>query len=147
MGGVAFMQMPGADRLHHLVENYAKMDAADRRDALAFLDASGDYAPQSGQIVGILKGMKDDMEAELKEAIADEEKAIAGFNDLKASKETEIEVATEAIETKTARSGEIAVSVVQTKDSLEDTQDELADTEKFAAQLETECATKEKEFA
>ena len=32
-------------------------------------------------------GMKDDMEAELKEAIADEEKAIAGFADLKASKE------------------------------------------------------------
>merc|ERR1719146_599847 len=147
MGGAAFMQMPGSNRLHRLVENYPKMDASDRRDTLAFLDASGDYAPQSGQIVGILKGMKDDMEAELKESISDEEKAIAGFNDLKASKETEIEVATEAIETKTARSGEIAVSVVQTKDSLEDTQDELADTEKFAAQLETECATKEKEFA
>merc|ERR1719235_895797 len=123
------------------------MDPADRRDALAFLDASGDYEPASGQIVGILKGMKDDMEAELKEAIADEEKAIAGFNDLKGSKETEIQVATEAIETKTARSGEIAVSAVQTKDALEDTQDELADVEKFAAQLGKECATKEKEMA
>merc|ERR1719446_101327 len=126
------------------------MDPSDRREALAFLDASGesgDYEPASGQIVGILKGMKDDTEAELKEAIADEEKAIAGFNDLKGSKETEIEVATEAIETKTGRSGEIAVSVVQTKDSIEDTQDELADVEKFAAQLETECATKEKEMA
>jgi len=150
MGGAAFMQMPGASKLHRLLENYPKMDPSDRREALAFLDASGesgDYEPASGQIVGILKAMKDDMEAELKEAIADEEKAIAGFNDLKGSKETEIEVATEAIETKTARSGEIAVSVVQTKDSLEDTQDELADVEKFAAQLETECATKEKEFA
>merc|ERR1719428_835955 len=91
--------------------------------------------------------MKDDMEAELKEAIASEEKSIAGFGELKASKETEIEMATEAIETKTGRSGEIAVSVVQTKDSLEDTQGELADTEKFLVQLETECATKEKEFA
>merc|ERR1719171_3426335 len=123
------------------------MDPSDRRDALAFLDATSGYEPASGQIVGILKAMKDDMEAELKEAIADEEKAIAGFNDLKGSKETEIEVATEAIETKTARSGEIAVSVVQTKDSLEDTQDELADVEKFATQLETECGTKEKEWA
>merc|ERR1719235_2695032 len=150
MGGAAFMQMPGASKLHRLLENYPKMDPSDRREALAFLDASGessDYEPASGQIVGILKAMKDDMEAELKEAIADEEKAIAGFNDLKGSKETEIEVATEAIETKTARSGEIAVSVVQTKDSLEDTEDELADVEKFAAQLETECATKEKEIA
>jgi len=79
--------------------------------------------------------------------VADEEKAVAGFADLKASKNKEIEVATEAIETKTARSGELAVSVVQTKDSLEDTQVELADTQKFIAQLESECATKEKEWA
>merc|ERR1719421_2232406 len=87
------------------------------------------------------------MEANLKEAVSDEEKAIAGFGELKASKEKEISVATEAIETKTARSGEIAVSVVQTKDSLEDTQEELADVQKFIVQLEQECATKEKEWA
>merc|ERR1719263_2134078 len=86
------------------------------------------------------------MEAELKEAIAAEEKAITGFGELKASKETEIEVATEAVEAKTGRSGEIAVSVVQTKDSLEDTTDELADVEKLLVQLSTECATKEKEW-
>ena len=41
------------------------------------------------QIVGILKAKKNDMEAELKEAIADEEKAIAGYLDLKASKEAQ----------------------------------------------------------
>merc|ERR1719197_1882909 len=114
------------------------MDASDRRDTLAFLDQSTDYAPQSGQIVGILKAMKDEMEASLKEAIADEEKAAAGYADLKASKEKEVEMATEAIETKTARAGELAVSVVQTKDALEDTQNELADVEKFLAQLDSE---------
>merc|ERR1719230_1073774 len=147
MGGASLMQLPGASDLHRLVENYPNVDPVDRRNALAFLEQSGDYVPQSGQIVGILKGMKDQMEADLKEAVADEEKAIAGFADLKASKNKEIEVATEAIETKTARSGELAVSVVQTKDSLEDTQVELADTQKFIAQLESECATKEKEWA
>merc|ERR1719440_858000 len=126
MGGASLLQMPGADRLHKLVESYPNMDNSDRRNVLAFLEQSGDYAPQSGQIVGILKGMKDEMEASLKEAIDDEDKAIAGFADLKASKEKEIEVATEAIETKTSRSGELAVSVVQTKDALEDTEVELA---------------------
>merc|ERR1719502_282758 len=139
--------MPGADRLQKIVQSYGNVDAEDRRNLMAFFQENGDYAPQSGQIVGILKGMKDDMEAELKEAIASEEKAIAGFADLKASKEKEIEMATEAIETKTQRSGEIAVSVVQTKDSLEDTTDELADIQKFLTQLSTECATKEKEWA
>merc|ERR1719456_226770 len=147
MGGAALLQMPGGDRLMKLVQSFPNVDAEDRKNVVAFLQENGDYAPQSGQIVGILKGMKDDMEAELKEAVASEEKAITGFGELKASKETEIEMATEAIETKTGRSGEIAVSVVQTKDAVEDTTEELADTEKFLVQLESECATKEKEFA
>merc|ERR1719327_1367575 len=123
------------------------MDPQDRRDVMAFFQQSGDYVPQSGQIVGILKAMKDEMEASLKEAIADEEKAVAGFTDLKGSKEKEIEMATEAIETKTARSGELAMSVVQTKDALEDSIAEAADTDKFLATLKTQCATKEKEWA
>jgi len=147
MGGAALLQVPGTDRLHKIVESYPNIDSTDRRNALAFLEESGDYAPASGQIVGILKGMKDDMEAELKEAIATEEKAITGFADLKASKEKEIEMATEAIETKTQRAGEISVSVVQTKDALEDTEVELADTEQFITQLATECKTKEGEWA
>merc|ERR1719387_3393102 len=87
--------------------------------------------------------MKDDMEAELKEAIAAEEKAVAGFGELKASKEKEIEMATEAIETKMGRAGDLAVSVVQTKDALEDANEETADTTKFMATLEKDCATKE----
>merc|ERR1719231_1578544 len=136
MGGAALMQLPGGGRLHRLVENFPEMDPMDRKNALAFLEQSGDYVPQSGQIVGILKAMKDDMEAGLKEAIADEDKAVAGFADLKASKEKEIEMATEAIESKTARAGELAVSVVQTKDALEDATEELASTQKFIAQLE-----------
>merc|ERR1719201_502064 len=147
MGGAALLQMPGGDRLQKIMESFPNVDNQDRRNVIAFLQDGGDYAPASGQIVGILKGMKDDMEAELKEAIAAEEKAITGFGELKASKEAEIETATEAIETKTVRSGEVAVSAVQTKDSLEDTEGELADTEKLLTQLATECKTKEGEFA
>merc|ERR1719247_2535080 len=147
MGGSALIQMTGGDRLKKLIASSPHIDDNERRNVMAFLEENGDYAPQSGQIIGILKGMKDDMEAELKEAIAAEEKAITGFGELKASKEAEIEMATEAIETKTVRSGEVAVSAVQTKDSLEYTEGELADTEKLLTQLATECKTKEGEFA
>jgi len=147
MGGAALIQLPGGDRLKKLIDSSPHIDDNDRRNVMAFLEENGDYAPASGQIVGILKGMKDDMEAELKEAVATEEKSIAGFGELKASKETEIEVATEAVEAKTGRSGEVAVSAVQTKDSLEDTTAELADVEKLITQLSTECKTKEGEFA
>merc|ERR1719299_38642 len=147
MGGAALLQMPTGNRLKKLVESYPNMDSADRREAIAFLEDSSESTGASDQIVGILKAMKDDMEAELKEAIADEEKAVAGYGDLKASKEKEIEMATEAIETKMARAGELAVSVVQSKDALEDALEEAADTQKFLATLEKDCATKEAEMA
>merc|ERR1719265_2765662 len=117
MGGAALLQVPGVSSLRKIINSYPKMDTMDRRDALAFLEGSTDYAPQSGQIVGILKAMKDDMEADLKAAVADEAKAVSGYGDLKASKAKEIEVATEAIEEKTGRSGKLAVNVVKVKAS------------------------------
>merc|ERR1719240_1120939 len=130
-----------------MISSYPKMDEMDRREAMAFLEDSSESTGASDQIVGILKAMKDDMEAELKEAVADEEKAVAGYGDLKASKEKEVEMATEAVETKMARAGELAVSVVQTQDALEDANEEAADTQKFMATLEKDCATKEAEMA
>jgi len=147
MGGAALLQMPTGDRLKKIVSSYPNMEASDRREALAFLEDSSESTGASDQIVGILKAMKDDMEAELKEAIAAEEKSVAGFGELKASKEKEIEMATEAIETKMGRAGELAVSVVQSKDALEDANEEAADTTKFLATLEKDCATKEAEIA
>jgi len=147
MGGAALLQMPGADRLKHIVQSYGNVDNMDRRNVMAFLEQSGDYAPQSGQIVGILKGMKDDMESELKAAVAQEEASAKGFADIKASKNTEIEMATEAIEVKQQRAGSAAVTVSQTTNALDDAQNELTETQKFLNQLATECATKEQEFA
>lgn len=147
MGGAALLQLPGTSNLKHIIETAANVDASDRREAVAFLEDSSESMGASDQIVGILKAMKDDMEAELKEAIAAEEKSVAGFADLKASKEKEIEMASEAIETKTARAGELAVSVVQTADALEDAKEEVADSTKFLATLEKDCGTKEKEMA
>lgn len=146
MGASALLQLPGVNKLRDLVAN-ANIDSGDRTTTLAFLDQTGDFAPQSGQIVGILKGMKDDFEAELKSAGEEEEKAIAGYAELKASKEEQQELATEAIEAKTSRSGDLAVSIVQTQDSLADTQGELSDTQQFLYELKTQCATKEKDMA
>merc|ERR1719473_806085 len=120
----------------------------DRRQVLGFLQG-GDASESAGagEILGIMKQMKESMEGNLQEATADEEKAAAGFADLEASKKKEIEVATEAIESKTVRAGELAVSIVQSKDELEDTIQEVADNEKFVSQLDEQCASKQKEWA
>jgi len=129
-----------------LIETYANINSNDRSNVLSFLDQTSDYAPQSGQIVGIMKQMKDEMDADLKQATTEEEQSAASFKQLKASKEEEVKLASQAIETKTARSGELAVSVVQTQDSLEDEKDELADAAKFLGNLKEQCATKQKEW-
>jgi len=150
MSGAALLQMPAGQRIQKLVESFSNMDPMDRRTAIAFLEqgsGSEEFSTGAGEILGILKQMKEEMEGNLASAVSDEATAVEGFDSLKASKETEIEVATEAIETKTARSGELAVSVVQTKNALEDAEEEIVNAGKFAEQLKAQCATKEKEWA
>merc|ERR1719201_3358377 len=107
------------------------MDPMDRRQVLAFLEqgsGSEEFSSGAGEILGIMKQMKEEMEANLAGAEKDE-------------------VAAEAIETKMARVGELAVSVVQTKDALEDAIEEIANAGKYAEQLAAQCAEKEKEMA
>merc|ERR1719197_718715 len=86
------------------------------------------------------------MEKSSAEADAEEAKSAAGFSDLSASKNKEVSVATAAIESKTVRSGELAVSTVQAQNALDDSEEELADAEKMLATLKVQCVEKTKEF-
>merc|ERR1719380_124314 len=126
------------------------VDEYQRNLVLSFLSGKqnpfGDYSSSSGEIVGILKAMKDEMDKDLNGAISDEEKAAAGFEELATAKKEEISAASSAIETKTQRSGELAVSVVTTADDIEDTTKELNDLQSFLANLASQCATKKKEW-
>merc|ERR1719456_2140074 len=148
MGGAALLQTAGGSRLNKIFESAQDLDSYDKENVLAFLQgkSEGDYAPQSGQIVGIMKQMLESMQKASADADADEAKAAAGFADLTASKNKEIQVATGAIESKTVRTGELAVSIVQTKNALDDTEDELKDNEATLATLKVQCVEKTKEF-
>jgi len=150
MGGAVLLQTPAFRRIRQLVSSSPNMDSMDQRDVMAFLDAGngdGEYAPGTGQIIGILKQMKEEFEGNLAGLVKDEEAAVAGFSELKASKEKEVEVATESIESKMSRSGELAVSVVQTKNGLEDSTEDSADAIKTLEAVKTQCAAKEKEYS
>merc|ERR1719191_1013862 len=107
----------------------------------------GDYSSSSGEIVGILKAMKDEMDKALNGAVSDEEKAAAGYAELAAAKKEEISAAGSAIESKTQRSGTLAVTITTTKGDIKDTTNEMEDTEAFLANLKVECAEKKKEWA
>merc|ERR1719443_1844732 len=133
--------------MNSIMQQYAeKLDMEDKETLAAFLEQSGDYAPQSGQIVGILKNMKDEMEKDIGDAAAAEESAVASFGELKAAKQKEIAATTEAVESLTKRSGELAVSIVQNKGAAKDAAEEAADATEFLANLKKTCADKQKEY-
>merc|ERR1719158_1099291 len=87
------------------------------------------------------------MEGDLKSAQDAEAAAVTSFEELSAAKSAEIEAATAAIESKTERSGQVAVEVVQTADDLEDTQADVAETQKFLGDLAKQCSEKKAEWS
>merc|ERR1719272_1020877 len=99
----AFLQTTDAKVLSNLVLSQEDMVDYDRQQLTAFLAGSTDYAPQSGQITGILKAMKDTMSANLAEATASEAAAVANFNSLIAAKTRQVDALTAAIEEKIKR--------------------------------------------
>merc|ERR1711876_32694 len=64
-----------------------------------------------------------------------------------AAKQKEVETLNALIEEKLTRKGELGVELAGGLNELEDTKASLAEDEKFLAELETGCATKEKEWA
>jgi len=143
----SFLQTTSAAVLRQLMmsEN-ANISDADRDTVTSFLSADASYAPQSGEIVGILKQMMETMTNSVADAEAKEAEAIRIFKELVAAKTKEIAAATKAIEVKLARIGELGVEIVDMNEDIEDTMEALEEDKKFLADLEKNCATKQKEW-
>jgi len=105
------------------------------------------YVPASGQITGILKQMKDTMDASLAKATEEEQSAIKDFDALMSAKTKEINALGKQIESKTSRVGELGVELVTLKEDLDDTTKSLMEDEAFLKDLEKNCKTKEDEWA
>merc|ERR1719375_794253 len=90
--------------------------------------------------------MGDTMVAELNDATAEEEAAIKNYDGLIAANNKQIEAMTAAIEEKSVRVGEVAVSVVNMKGDLKDTEKALIEDQKFLADLKKNSGTKEAEW-
>jgi len=143
-----FLQTRGAQILRRLVTVKQDMLEADRTDIMAFLSSSSSsgYAPQSGQITGILKELHDEMSRDLADATAAEKTSVAGFDGLMAAKTREVNALSKAIETKITKNGELAVSIVQMKNDLDDTSAGLLEDQKFLGDMDKNCALKSKEW-
>jgi len=137
----SFLQTPAAKLLQRAV---SKLDLAesDQEEVTAFFSQSSEYAPQSGEILGILKQLGDSMAASLSEATATESEAIAAYKGLMGAKKKEVAALTATIKRKIERIGELGVAIVQMKDDLTESQAALLEDKKFLAELEKGCATK-----
>jgi len=150
----AFMQdaNSGGPLLRRVVERTHYLTPDKREKVLNFLDAGLDEdqeqkEPSAGvaEIVGILKSMQDEMVKDLGDAESAEKEAALGFGQLKDAKEAEIKAASEAITAKEKRQGDLALSLVNDKNSLDDATDENTDGTKYLASLKEQCMTKMKE--
>jgi septal ring factor EnvC (AmiA/AmiB activator) len=143
----AFLQTTAASIVRKISLD-VDMSAADRDVLSSFLSEkqTSEYAPQSGEIIGILKQMLDTMEGDLADTVAAEEKAIANYDALMKAKTEQVDALTKEIEDKLARIGDDGVRLSEMKEDLEDTKETLAEDKAFLAQLEKDCATKQDEW-
>merc|ERR1719311_422322 len=137
-GAYGFLQTSTGAVLRRLVLT-VDLGSSDRDMLTSFLTegqgTSTEYAPQSGEIIGIMKQMLDTMMADLADATKAEEEAIKLYKELMAAKTKEVEAATKAIETKLARIAELGVEIVNAKEDVEDTVEALEEDKKFLADL------------
>jgi len=144
------------NRIFHMVDHTAVKARSDElrsflnkaESATSFLAIPGmqSYAPQSGQIFGILKQMKEDFEVNLSEEQKAEAKAESEYQSLKAAKEDEIATGEKLIVSIDSDIADVQEKYATEAKELEDTEEQLAMDEEFLATLEEKCATMEADY-
>merc|ERR1719261_2409669 len=143
------MRLAGASTLSNSRMNQLKSFLQASSGPSAFLAIPGmqSYAPQSGQIFGILKQMQEDFETNLASSQAAEKKAVTEFEMLKAAKKDEIATAQKLVVKLDADIADFTEKHAQAASELDDNEKQLADDTEFLAALEKKCASAEEEFA
>jgi len=146
----SFLQSSSAQALRRLAQSGSQdlLGDSDRQDLVSFLSGTqtSDYAPQSGEVTGILKQLGDTMAKDLADAVATEEATIKSFEELMAAKTKEVAALTSTVEAKTGQIGELGVEIVQLKEDVSDTQAALEADQEFLKELEKNCKTKTAEW-
>merc|ERR1712014_261899 len=104
------------------------------------------YAPQSGEIFGILKQMLETFEKDLAESQKEEMANQKAYEDLKAAKEDEIAAGQAQIDKKTQELADTDEKNAQAKEDIEDTKKSLSADEQFLMMLKEKCSMTDKEW-
>jgi len=146
--GDAFLQSASAGMIRSYAMERSNIADAARQELLAFLSGSSAtaYAPQSGEITGILKQLMDEMTEDLADATKEEETSRKNAEELLSAKTKEVESIQAQIEDKSARLGAIGVQTSEKINDIEDTKEAVAADQKFLQELEQGCSTKTAEW-
>merc|ERR1719240_918015 len=104
------------------------------------------YAPQSGEIFGILKQMKETFETNLGDSQKEELANQKAYEDLKAAKEDEIAAGQAQIDTKTQELADTDEKNAQAKEDIADTKKSLSADEQFLMMLKEKCSMTDAEW-
>jgi len=108
--------------------------------------SAGSYAPASGEILGVLKQMKETFETDLAAAQKDERKNQVAYEELKAAKEAEIEAGQDQVETKTEELATADTKLSEDKQDTIDTTNGMNADAKFLKNLKEKCGMVDKEY-
>jgi len=144
----SFLQTEGAKRVRQFAMESADLPDATRDELLSFLSGGSNqgYVPQSGEIVGILKTIHDEMSKAFNDATDVENDALKNYAELSAAKKKEISTLQKQIETEMTRTGNLGVSIAEMQNDQEDTEQALSEDQKFKLELKQSCATKSQEW-
>jgi chromosome segregation ATPase len=104
------------------------------------------YAPQSGEIFGILKQMKETFETNLSDTQKEELTNQKAYEDLKSAKQEEIAAGQAQIDAKTQELASTDEKLAQAKEDIEDTKNNLSADEEFLLMLKEKCSTTDAEW-
>merc|ERR1719191_2008330 len=124
------------------------LNPKEMRTMNSFLQApfTGTYTSQSGEIVGILKNMKDTFRQNLEMIRSKEEAAKEAHAKFMKIKKEEFDTMTTAYEEGQAKLGDNDSALADEREKLQEAQDALASDEEFLAKLLPMCAEKAKQF-
>jgi len=152
----AFMQLPAthlqgiASTLQYQMQRHASLfqgvlTHSERRAIAAFVQAPS-YAPQSGEIFGILKQMKETFEENLSNSQKEEQQNQKAYEELKAAKTDEIKAGQDQIDAKTDELASTDEKLAESKEDLEDTKNSLSADEEFLVMLKGKCSSTDAEW-
>jgi hypothetical protein len=124
------------------------LNKAQKKTVTGFLQApfTGEYSAQSGEIVGILKNMRDTFKANLATARGEEAKQLKGHEDYIGTMEDARDEADETLTAKQETLGSNDDALATARESLETATTTKTEDEEFLASLTDMCTLKQKEY-